>query len=233
MRHHVILAICAIVFFCISREAMAGPIPLTQVNNDLWDVAQGTTITSTSTPSTTSPPLAGILGFATGPQLAQDSYFADGKAPGFSHFIEFQTAGPVTIRSLNVWGGDDRSTGNAGRRAFTEFRLYGWNGSAFVLLLDDPITVPYTSQGPFGSNGALIVQQNIPNGYTSDKWRAEFVQPAAYQGTLYGPRVLEMDGFGTFIDGTTGPASAPLPPAIFMGSLTAGLIAWRKRRVSQ
>src|SRR5258706_1714281 len=141
--------------------------PIHQVTNDLWDVAQGTTITANS-PSG-APPIAGMIGFATGAQLQQDSYFADGKPVGFVHFIEYKTASPVAVRSLNVWGGDDRSSGNTLRRSFNEFRLYGWNGSAFQLLLDQQITLPYAQQGPVGSDGALIVQSDFGAGFTSDR----------------------------------------------------------------
>jgi hypothetical protein len=218
MRNTSAFAACLVALLC-ARSLTAAPIPMVQVTNDLWDVSKGTVVTANS-PSPTN--ISGILGFATGAQLAQDSYFSDGKPAGSNHFIEFKTTAPVTIRSLNVWGGDDRIAGAFGRRAFNEFRLFGWNGSAFVLLIDDPITVPYTQQGPNGSDGALIVHQDIPGGYTSDKWRAEFVQTPALNGTLFGPRVLEMDGFGTFVDGTTGPVpAAPLPPAILLGSLGA------------
>src|SRR2546429_3741837 len=93
-------------FVCTLRVSAA---PMHQVTNDLWDVSRGTVITSNS-PSG-APPIAGILGFATGPQLQQDSYFADGRPAGFAHFIEFKTTNPVTARSVNVWGGDDRNGG--------------------------------------------------------------------------------------------------------------------------
>jgi hypothetical protein len=198
--------------------------PVHQVTNDLWDVAQGTTITANS-PSG-APPIAGMLGFATGPQLQQDSYFADGKPAGFVHFIEFKTASPVTIRSLNAWGGDDRNGGVPLRRSFNEFKLYGWNGSAFQVLIDQQITLPYAQQGPLGSDGALVVQSDAAAGFTSDRWRAEFIQPPAIGGVFYGPRVLELDGFGTFLDGTT---QLPLPAGLFMGALGAGMTPlWRR-----
>jgi hypothetical protein len=227
MHHRLTLVVCAFTLLCCAGPIMATPVPLTQVNNDLWDVSQGTTVVSTSGMPTDP---RNIFGNNFGAPNPADSYFSDGKPTGFSHFVEYQTAAPVTIRSLNVWGGDDRSANAFGRRAFNEFRLYGWNGSAYVLLLDDPITVPYVQQSPFGGDGALNVHQDIPGGFTSDKWRAEFVQTGPYQGIQYGPRVLEMDGFGTFIDGTTGPVNVPVPPALFLGSLTAGMIAWGKRR---
>jgi hypothetical protein len=224
----IVLMFCALF---TSRGAFAVqsvfPVPTTQVNNDLWDVSKGTIVTSTSGMPTD--PL-NVFGKNFGAPNPADSYFNDGKPAGFSHFVDFQTTAPITIRSLNVWGGDDRSANAFGRRAFSEFRLYGWNGTAYVLLIDDPITVPYVQQSPFGGDGALNVHQDIPGGYTSDKWRAEFVQTAAFQGTQYGPRVLEMDGFGTFLDGSTGPAPAvPLPPAVLVGSITAGMIVCKKR----
>lgn len=209
---------------CSSSALAAIVTPTHQVNNDLWDVAQGTTVTANS--GSGAPPIAGMIGFATGPQLSQDSYFADGKPQGFAHFIEIKTASPVTVRSLNVWGGDDRSSGNTLRRSFNEFRLFGWNGTAFQLLLDLPITLPYAQQGPPGSDGALIVQSDFGNGFTTDRWRAEFVQPAAYNGTFFGPRVLEMDGFNTFLDGTT---QIPLPPGLMVGAIGAGMTPFCRR----
>src|SRR5690242_22285 len=110
----------AIAVFVLAAWGAKGAVitPVHQVTNDLWDVSRGTTITANS-PSG-GPPIAGIIGFATGAQLAQDSYFADGKPVGFAHFIEFKTVNPVTVRSLNVWGGDDRNGGVPLRRAFNE-----------------------------------------------------------------------------------------------------------------
>lgn len=226
MRYTSICAVLGIALLCGSSQ-FANATPTTQVNNDLWDVSQGTLVTAHSSMPTD--PL-NIFGKSFGAPNPADSYFSDGKPVGFSHFVEFQTSTVETIRSINVWGGDDRSANAFGRRAFNEFRLYGWDGTAFILLLDDPITVPYVQQSPFGGDGALNVHQDIPGGFTTDKWRAEFVQTAPYQGTLYGPRVLEMDAFDTFLDGTTGPAPAvPLPPAVFLGSISAGMIVCKRR----
>ena len=186
----------------------------TQVNNDLWDVSQGTIVTSTS--GYANDPL-NVFGKSFGVPNPPDSYFVDGKPAGFSHFIEFKTVNPVTVRSLNVWGGDDRVIGAFGQRAFNEFRLFGWNGTSFVKLIDNPITVPYAQQSPFGGDGALTVSQVIPGGFTSDTWRAEFVQPPAFNGTLYGPRVLEMDAF-------------PDVPEPGIGLVTLGALALIGRR---
>jgi hypothetical protein len=222
------LVIGGMLILCSSGAWAAIVTPVHQVTNDLWDVAQGTTVTANS--GSGAPPIAGMIGFATGAQLAQDSYFADGKPQGFSHFIEIKTVSPVTVRSLNVWGGDDRSSGNTLRRSFNEFRLFGWNGTAFQLLLDLPITLPYAQQGPVGSDGALIVQSDFGAGFTSDRWRAEFVQPAAFGGTFFGPRVLEMDGFNTFLDGTT---AVPLPAGLMMGALGAGMAPLCRRSFRQ
>src|SRR5712691_9378511 len=139
MRRISIAFFSIIVWDCVSGRGASAAATMTQVTNDLWDVSRGTVITANS-PSG-APPIAGILGFATGSQLQQDSYFADGKPAGFAHFIEFKTVNPVTIRSLSVWGGDDRNGGVPQARSFNEFKLYGWNGSAFQLLLDKPITL--------------------------------------------------------------------------------------------
>jgi len=195
--------------FLLAGSARA-VVPLT---NDLFDVSTGTIITSTS--GIGGGTAAGMLGAPVnlGGEL-DDGYFSDGNPGGFANFIEFKTPSPVTIKGLVLWAGDDRSSGNTGRRSFSEFKLYGWNGTSFQLQLDKPITIPYATQ--VAVFGALVVNEALPTPFTSDKWRAEFIQPA---GTTFGPRVIELDGVST-----------PEPGSIVTISLGLLVLGRRSRR---
>lgn len=207
----------------LSASAAVAPLPST---SDLWDVSNGTSITATSGALT--PDARTLIGLPlnVGGEL-NDAYFPGGKPQGFTHFIEFQTLNPVTIRSFSLYAGDDRSSGNALRRAFSNFALYGWNGSSYTQLFNQPVTLPYVNQQAVV--GALVFWEDIPE-FTSNKWRAEFTQPAAYQGTLYGPRVIELDGYANAINPPPPPSSVPLPAAALMAIPGAALVGYIRRR---
>src|SRR5689334_9279484 len=140
--------VAIIIFGVVAASAGAAPVPVT---TDIFDVSRGTVVTSQSSGSGNFAEFFGAVGNG-------DVYFQDGRPAGFAHFVEIRTAAPVTTRSLALFGHDDRSTGDFGRRALSGFRLYGWDGSVFQNVLTEDITVPYPSQGP---DGAVLVYKNI------------------------------------------------------------------------
>lgn len=205
MRGHLFKLAAILILGLACRVRAAAPTPST---TDLWDVSNGAIITATSSAMT--PDARTLLGLSmnVGGEL-NDAYFGNGAAPGFAHYVEFRTVNPVTIRSFTLYAGDDRSSGNTLRRSFSNFGLYGWNGSSYVQLFNRPVALPYTNQQDV--IGALIFWEEIPV-FTSDKWRAEFTQPAPYLGFDYGPRVIELDGYSQ----TPEPSTALLACGVIM-----------------
>jgi len=93
-------------------------------SDDLWDISQGTLITATS----------GLLGYAGSPagffgQNGQNffdestyTYFLDFQPPGTIHFIEWQTAGDVTVNEIRLFAVGDGPPYN-NQREFATFTL--------------------------------------------------------------------------------------------------------------
>jgi hypothetical protein len=191
------------------------------VKNDLWDIAQGTTITANSPFDAAfgSPhPYDGrdIFGGYFGDYLPErgDVVFDDNQAAGFVHFVEWRTASPVTIGSFKLHAAAD---GNPTfQREIARFRLLakssgstGFDLTLFDVTLDRPYT--YLDAATY-----LLIQATI-SPVTAQQFRAEFFDVG---GTPFGgPRVIELDGF------------APVPEPTVMALLMSGaVVIWRFRR---
>jgi len=165
---------------------------------DLWDVSRGTTVTAHSE---INPYFDGRLadphnifgtdipGFELEPG---DVVFTDGKPAGFSHFVEWRTAAPVTIRAFRLHAqGDGPQFGN--QREFAKFRLLARSpGSATF----DRLLYAYQASHPYSfikPDEFLLLEANV-GPITAQEFRAEFV--ASSHTALNGPRILELDGFG-------------------------------------
>jgi hypothetical protein len=139
-----------------------------------------------------------------------DTLFSDGKPEGFTHFIEWQTAAPVTLRSFRLFAVGDGPFYN-NQREFAQFTLKTKpvGSSEYTVLYSFTPTHSYTFVDQ--SNSELI-EADVP-AVTAQLFRAEFVQYNGDRG-FDGPRVLELDGFETSIGSV--PACFPAP-----GSLAA------------
>src|SRR5687767_14185336 len=86
---------------------------------DAWDTSNGTLVTASSGLQTDSDPRDGFgAGFSSNDPGS--IFFSDGKPSGFIHYIEWQTAAPVTLQSLRVFSqGDGAANNNA--REFASF----------------------------------------------------------------------------------------------------------------
>ncbi len=64
---------------------------------------------------------------------AYNELFPDGKAAGYTHWIEWQTLSEITLKSFNLVAGHDcdskYSKGTILKRGFSEFELFAWDGS--------------------------------------------------------------------------------------------------------
>jgi Ig-like domain-containing protein/FIMAH domain-containing protein len=120
--------------------------------------------------------------------------FADGRPPGFVHYIEWQTPTAVTVGSFALFAQGDSPVYN-NEREFAQFVLKAKSdpGSTnYDLTLYTYVVTnhPYSFVDPV--NYALIAT-NI-NPVTAQYFRAEFTQYTAGRG-YDGPRILELDGF--------------------------------------
>lgn len=168
-----------------------------QSSADLWDVAQGTTVTDHS-------PLLGapyrfdaqsMFGFALpGGTEPGSVIFADGNPPGTVQFVEWRTASPVTVTQLVVYAsGQDASWDYAREYEQVTLRAKSAGASTYDVVL-------FSSYRRFPQRPDLTAT-NLPV-VTAQEFRAEFIPyPTTSSGPPFGVRngcrVMELDAFGT------------------------------------
>lgn len=183
-----------------------------QVSNDLWDVSQGATVTAHS--GVFFGDIRGMFGHTSiGPE-PQNTLFSDGQPPGFTHFVEWQSASPIILSGYHLMAADD-SSATAGDRGFTAFRLFAFDGSGFGLIdTFNPTSNPYPGN---------VVDITRPVGpLTAQRFRAEFDQfGPQFNGS--GPRILELDAVAV--------AVVPEPGSILLAAVL-GTLALRRRRAA-
>lgn len=189
-----------------------------QSSTDLWDISQGTVITSTSGPI----PGYSIESMFGGSGGGDWAYFSDTHPPGFVHYVEWETPGDVTVARVQLYAMGDYFFGFANNeRDFAHFTLKAKSAGSSTYdqtLIDYTPTHPYTFVGPF----PLVIDQTV-GPILSHSFRAEFAQFDTGSG-FDGPRIVELDAFGPpppVI--TTQPTSVLLNfamPAIFAADAT-------------
>jgi hypothetical protein len=189
----------------LSLKADIVLLPTTPLYDDLWDISNGTTVTSCSSlgDSVANYVPEAIFGGTGGNWEQENIIFSDGYAPSYSHFIEWQTSTVVTIGAFNLTAGmdfpsPDGSDPAYARRSFAKIRLYAWDGSAFVKFFDETPSLPYS---PTVGNDEMPFSVILPEKISASRWRVEFEQQVwtnAYEGIqagYFGPRIVELDGF--------------------------------------
>jgi hypothetical protein len=227
------------------------------VTTDLWDVSGGVTVTNFSpvenkNATYRSDPrnmlgydLSGIVGPTDSSSIVgpTDLRFADGFPRGTVHFVEWQTATPITLRSFVLNAYHDGYPRDANYRGFSQFTLLGFNPAtnAFDLTLFEIFPsnpygdTPAPSNGVVETNGVgnlLRLGANVKP-FTGDRFRAEFVQYGVATCCDSGPRVMELDGFDTLLTLAGDPASVPEPGVLTIlgvGIAGLGLVARRRRK---
>lgn len=177
----------------VSKPSTAALPPPGQKAN-LWSVRYGNTVTGNSGLIPGCDPrdvFGGLFGSLESHDLI---LFAENKPEGFPHWIEWKTARPMRLESIQLYAhGDD----NTGKREFSKFRLYAHNAATGQW---DPIDTFTPDHHPyrFGATGiGLLHSYLLPTPITAQEFRAEFLQAKAPDGTINGPRVVELVGIGT------------------------------------
>ncbi|MEL6109963.1 MAG: hypothetical protein AAFU85_28460 [Planctomycetota bacterium] len=220
LRFHAGLLLHALVMM---EFATAGVV-VNPVSDDLWDLSQGTTITSHSAEHR-SFPIEAI--FSETPQ--PHALFSDAFVEDHVQFVEWQTTSTIDLRSFSLLAIHDGTPRDARYRGFKTFRLQGYDvaTNSFQTLFEmTDIPLRYgdavAQQNMFidDSRGQnfLTFRANIPT-FSGDRFRAEFVQYSSIaRGHASGARIWELDGFDTSF------ASSAVPePSAFLALTPLGV----------
>jgi hypothetical protein len=194
--------------------------PYTGVTTDLFDVSNGTTVMDFSPQN----PLAGasdarsIFGFLSGFVTPGEAIFADGGMPGDVDFVTFRTLAPINLVRYELRLQDDSSFSGTANRGVTSVELFASpDGALFDLISSGPITPFYN--GAYGFTQITVSDDVSANGM-------QFFRLEVTRVNDSGPRIVELDGFGS---------TFPEPGSLMIWSLggaTLILAAWHKRRRS-
>lgn len=203
------LTVIAFALGIVSASAQLG-----SSTDDLWDVSRGAVITGQSTMLScraggpASFDARDIFGghFATGTGCSGEPdgtvIFDDGKPDGFVNYVEWAMPAAVTIRSFELWALGDAPP-FPDRREMSSFQLLAKSpGSTSYDLKLYSFTPSHSYTFVNNVYGLLISTDIKPT--TAREFRAEFVSRTTSppDSRKYGPRVLELDGFGQFIGPT-------------------------------
>jgi hypothetical protein len=227
---YVVVALVVLVVPGISQAAVATSY------TDLWDISQGTVLDATSGPLNYRPSyrfyVEDMFGAATPTSLAPGiTLFKDYMYPGYSggsvpagyiHYVEWHTPSVVTLRSFALHSYIERWD----RRAFNRFTLSSSStaGGPWINIHDTGTTA--------FAQGYLDIEMDVTP-VNAQYFRAEFVQAWWSDPAAVGPRAFELDGFDTFLDGSTGAVPEPASLAIWsVLALVGAGVGWRRRRKS-
>ncbi|MBN1394751.1 MAG: hypothetical protein JW959_06985 [Pirellulales bacterium] len=195
--------------------------------SDLWDVTQGTVVSNHSGVKSSTHPneeiscMFGLNYCATecGNTLFKDYYWDPGFThvpAGYVHYVEWNTPSSITLRSFDLHAAND---GVMTARAFNRFTLY------YSSAPGNPWTSFYDTGDGFSYLGMLDLESDLTP-VNAQYFRAEFVQALWTSGAAIGPRIIELDGFETFLDG-----SLPEPSSIILLAVAfAGILPLALRR---
>lgn len=164
-------------------------------STDHWDLSQGAVITGSSPINPAGGPLGALLGEG-GQDLgdfATWTYFADGAAPNFVHYVEWETPTDVTVALVRVFAFGD-NWNNLGRE-FEQVTLKVKSPGSATYDTTVLTAAPPLFSFVDGDTGLVIDETIAP--VTARSFRAEFVTASSL-----GPHIIEIDGLET----------APPPP---------------------
>ncbi|HXC98428.1 MAG TPA: immunoglobulin domain-containing protein [Verrucomicrobiae bacterium] len=185
-----------------SSSAMLTVIPpVVPSTGDLWDISQGSVVTGSSEVNQGGSnhyvsDIRDMFGGQFGLFEPGHTLFADGLPAGFVHYVEWQTPGPVSVSSFTLFAaGNGPAANNA--REFAQFVLKA-KSSALATNYDLTLYTLVVTNHPYNyldPGNFAVVATNI-TAVTAQYFRAEFTQYAALSGSD-GPRIIELDGFGS------------------------------------
>lgn len=226
-RTKIIGGLFSLCFALVPQHALAVPFS----SSDLWDISSGASVSNTSGVLNYYPgwqsDIRNMFGGAYGYPEAGNTLFKDYMSPGLSggsvpagyvHFVEWNTASAVTLRSFALHAYNEGMT----RRAFSRFSLYVGDGAGnWTSIYDTGPGYTYTGTTEIAANVAAV---------SASYFRAEFVQASWTDPRAVGPRIQELDGFNTFLDGGTG-GDVPEPGTLaLMGFGLAGIWLARTKK---
>jgi len=208
---------------------------------DLWDVSQGTIVTGNSgaLTGTWNSDSRNMFGgtYGSGPaDLTNNAIFEDHKSKGYVHWVEWKTPAAITLQSFNLVashdsGWDGYENRNINFRGFNTFRLFSGDGignwtQIYTYATDPDSDLDYGGGLNYPAQNMLELFANVTP-TVSQYFKAEFVQYGSgsrYYGDAQGPRICELDGYGT---------TAPVPIPATMMLLGPGLIglAWVRKKM--
>lgn len=213
--------------------------------SDLWDVNNGAVIDATSGPlyysSSYRSYVENIFG-ASGGIAGSYTLFKDYNSPyysggsvsaGYIHYVEWHTPNPITLRSFNLVAYNE----GMNKRAFDHFELLADVGGVWQTIYEQDFAA--SPGNPYGYGGSptydtatnwLELEVDLLNSVDAQNFRAEFQQASWTDSRAIGPRVWELDGYDTFLDGTTDTNPVPVPATmLLLGSGLIGLVGFRKK----
>jgi PEP-CTERM motif-containing protein len=209
----------------LPKASMALPVSYT----DLWDISNGTTVGNNSGAlyysSTYKSDIRKMFGddnyagTLPGPLLFRDYLPGWVSVPaGFTHFVEWSTANPVTLRSFSLYASNE----GMDRRAFNHFELFVGDGIGnWTSIYGLQINSYDDYNGPTYNDWWQLELAVDLTPVVAQYFRAEFIQAPWSSPSAVGPRIHELDGYDTFLNGSTG---APVPEPATMLLLGSGLI---------
>jgi hypothetical protein len=198
-------------------------------DTDLWDVSNGTVVDATSGAlnynSGYRSDVRDMLGgrFATSNVGTGTLLFKDYMSPGFGggsvqpdyvHFVEWHTPSIVNLKSFALHADNEGMT----RRAFSGFALYTGDGAGNWSEIYSLDNVNYLNYHEFSSNLTPVDAQYF---------RLEVTQASWTDPRAVGPRILELDGFDTFL----GTSQVPEPASMLLfGAGLIGLAGFSRKK---
>lgn len=182
-------------------------------SDDLWDVAHGVTMTAHSDFRAGSGDPLGMFG-KNSHVIDNDNtytYFADGKPAGYTHFVEWSTPGPVSLKKVRLFATGD-TPAFANEREFDKIviKTKSDGSSSF-----DKVVLSFTPTHPYtflGASRFLVIDADVEP-VVGREFRAEFSQFTAGRG-FDGPRIMELDGFGDGLPDTAPPVINTQPVSL-------------------
>jgi hypothetical protein len=226
------IAFSLLIVIFSAATANAGLISYT----DKWDVSQGVVVSGSSgalTGGWSSDPRNMFGGFygSGPPDVINNTIFKDYQPKGYVHWVEWQTPAPITLQAFNLVAIHDSGgfeARNINYRGFSTFRLFAGGALVYTYQADPDKDLNYGGGVNYtGLNWLELYATITPT--VARSFRAEFVQygsGSSYYGDSQGPRIYELDGYGSTSTSVPEPGTAAL---LLVSSGLAVLLGSRRK----